>query len=302
MSAAAIEDATGTGSPAHASADPGSHASPESGSQAHSNDPSGTGDTVSPDPRLQRFKEDPEWAWDQFKAMESKFGRANTERDQLKPLGELQSFVDTYGGIDTLRQNLDFYTGLMRDPNAVAALRAYQQTGQLNASPAADETEYLDDEQKELRSLKAELAKLRSSVTDVGAHQTRAKFKEMFANVFKDFPGMTEAHRAKVMAHSMETINRNALTQEGLQALDNLTHENARALMMVALSPQELKEAIDNESKNRSEANQSRATQATGVTTAGEGRQGRPAAMEAFEEFCRDEGLNAANPFGFGRG
>lgn len=195
-----------------------------------------------------RLRAGGDWAVEYAKKLESRADKA--ERD-ARELATKTSALDRYfkAGLsgNDIAGHLGTLEKTLQDPQAGPAFRNYLATGKLEmpkgSRAADDDDEYLSDEQRELRALRAEVAEVRGyaqeSLSGLG-QQVVAKNLSTIA----DELGLSAEDRAIVQAKGVEIVQGWGREGEsGRRAIKSLQHAEhglkaARTLVLEALGPE----------------------------------------------------------------
>jgi len=236
--------------------DPGTSASgTESGSArtASGSQDSGSGDY------LERIRTDPEFAAREVVNHQSRADKADAER---KALQEWRAALgDGYANDtpDAIRRALDDYVAMREDEKVMAAIERARGSSSTTTSVTDDtDDEYLSDEAREIKQLKATVASLESRLGQTEFSDGQQALNTHMEQIRKDwglpdevFQKGSEATAAKIVAWKTRG------GEAGRQAIESLKGPNGRevveGIMIPAIGRKGLLQALDDRDRRSAE-------------------------------------------------
>ena len=225
-----------------------------------------------------RAMADPEWAWEQVRGFQSAADKAKAaeekHNDLVGQLGEAREIIDQYGG-QVVANAVKNYAQLRMSDEYGKDIQSFEQTGQLPTRAGSDQSttdseEYLTDEEREIRTLKATVQDLSNRVGENTRTSGREVLKGHIEKVFSEFdfePEVKERMRSAVV-NQFETWSRAGSAGEAaVQAVMQPTGEKTvRGLMLSGVTPDDLMNASGRTALRKKNGLSTLATDVPGAT------------------------------------
>lgn len=246
-----------------------------------------------------RLREGGEFAENEVKNWERKFGKANTERDQIKQqlrtVESLLPVVESLGGTDEVIKHLERLGRVVGDPKMGPLLQQFETTGDVRLG-SEESDEYIDPLEKEMRNeiaaLKGELQNIRGSTLRQDGALAQQKLKGHFKSVLDAFP-FNEEEVSKITEGVESHIEQWSKTEQGVRALESLNEKTVRTLVIGMLDNDEWSNVIRRKDQNRHEEKKRMATDAPASTATNKAQTVVKTAEDAFREACKELGMDA---------
>jgi hypothetical protein len=204
-----------------------------------------------------RAQTDPDFAWNQVQQFQSRADKLQGAEEKynklVEQMGPAKDLIEKYGG-KTVADATNLY-GTWRSQEVSDVVQAFEQTGQLPARKGSasndddDGDEYMTDEEKEIASLRGELAQIKQRQSEQSLTTGQAAIRRHIEKVAHDydfddgdFDKMKKAVVTQIEAWSKAG-------DVGERALDALAREDGFAqvqgLMLQQVTPEVLQKAAN---------------------------------------------------------
>ena len=245
-----------------------------------------------------RLREGGDFAVEQTKNFQRKFGQATSRvkelEGQVASLEPLLPVVQQLGGAQGVIQNLERLGRMYGDPQFRQVIEQFERTGTFKGTNDEDE-QYVDpieaELRKEIQSLRSEVTDLRGSTLRNDGALAQQRFRGHFAKVLKEYP-FTPEERERIDKGVEVTLASWTRTPEGIRTIESLDEKTARNLIVNQLSPDEQEALYLRRARARHEEKRRFATDARPSTATGKAASSAKSVLDAYREACVEVGLN----------
>lgn len=195
----------------------------------------------------QRFKHDPEFAWQEFRKIQSSGSRLQSTLDKHKTaiqVAEALGGGDPERGGQEMLQRAQLIEQMLQDPKLSRVLTHFSQTGKAPDMWDLEESGGSDDDVPE--HLQKELSELRQTVTRFGettAQQTvKSELNEFFNKGLGQY--LEPQERSELLDSMMQQCKTWAATPQGRQVLQHLGEKQIKLMATNFLTERDLLEKV----------------------------------------------------------
>lgn len=234
-----------------------------------------------------------------FAVQQVKAAQRELSRKQAR-LGGFEEIAERVGNAEVVKGHLQRLARISTNPQLLALVEQYEQTGQLpNAllKNGAEEkpTEYEDPWDQSIKPVAGKVSALEAELTALRAERGVEKVRGYFKDFFDEF-SLDPEDQKDLTAAMTQQVQEWTKTPDGRRALDVMNPRTFRSLALDKLTKEQLRSAVLREEEARRQQRSAAATDVPARGATGKDRPQAPNPAAAFEQICRELGVDPNKP------